>query len=346
MKIGDSLVSVVVPVYNAEKYLIRCLDSVVAQSYRHIEAILVDDGSTDGSAGICDEYASKDSRFTVIHQSNKGPGEARNVALSHCSGEWICFLDSDDLMRQGMVERLYDVASRGYKLAMCSYSTFTNIDEIRDEELLETPSAAYGELTVDQCLDEFVSGWPSKNFNTRFKYGVLWNKIFHASLLKGVRFDPSLERHVDQPFCMAALIRTDKVAFIQDDLYLYNVRTGSVSHHATIDMRCAYLRSSLSMFGILKTYRESDWQPFLRKFYRQVLVDYNDRRTLPGGTESRKVLSEMISGTKRDYLSASCIPIYERLGFFVMWAFPKLFSLFLKVWVIKNGKSSGDSSDI
>lgn len=332
------LVSIIIPVYNSVQFLSASLDSVAAQTYKSLDIIVVDDGSTDGSSDICDKFAAKDDRFTVIHQEHKGQSEARNVGLSRCGGEWICFLDSDDLMRPDMVERLYDIASRGYKIAMCSYSTFSGIGEISENATKKTSGADWRELPIDDCLDEFTSGWPSKYFDTRFKHGVLWNKMYHVSLLEGLRFDSSLERHVDQPFCMEALIRTDKVAFIQDDLYLYNIRAGSISHPFSIDMKSSYLQSSLLMFKILKTYREKDWRPFLRLFYRQVLIDYNEQRKLPGREESRKLLSTMITSTKWDYLSSSCIPFYERLGFFVMWAFPPLFSIFLKVWLIANSK--------
>ncbi len=112
------LVSIVIPVYNSVQFLSASLDSVAAQTYKSLDIIVVDDGSTDGSSDICDKFAAKDDRFTVIHQEHKGQSEARNAGLSRCGGEWICFLDSDDLMRPDMVERLYDIASRGYKLSL------------------------------------------------------------------------------------------------------------------------------------------------------------------------------------------------------------------------------------
>ena len=197
---SSELVSVVVPVYNSARYLTDSLYSVAGQTYRYLDIVVVDDGSTDGSAEICDEFAAMDNRFTVIHQENKGPSEARNVGLSHCHGEWICFLDSDDVMLPNMIERLHDVASQGYKLAMCSYSTVSDRDEIKGAALSVAHATVFNEYSVDRCLDEFVTGWPNEAFNTRFKHGVLWNKMYHSSLLKGMSFDVSLNRHVDQPF--------------------------------------------------------------------------------------------------------------------------------------------------
>ena len=343
---SSELVSVVVPVYNSASYLTDCLDSVSGQTYRFLDIVVVDDGSTDGSAEVCDEFAARDNRFTVIHQENKGPSEARNVALSHCRGEWICFLDSDDVMLPNMIERLHDIASQGYKLAMCSYSTVYDRSEINGTAPSGAHATVFNEYPVDRCLDEFVTGWPTENFDTRFKHGVLWNKMYHSSLLKGMSFDVSLNRHVDQPFCMEALIRTDRVAVIQEKLYLYYIRSGSVSHPVMTDLRSDYLRSSLQMFEILRSYRENDWRPFLRQLYRHILIKNNDIRNLPGRAESRAVLSSIIDRTKRDYLTSSCIPLYERLGFFILWAFPPLFSLLLKVWPKVNDKDSRDCRDI
>jgi len=316
------------------------LESVAGQTYKSLDIVVVDDGSTDKSADICDEFAARDNRFTVIHQENKGPSEARNVGLSHCRGEWICFLDSDDVMCPNMIERLHHVVSQGYKLAMCSYSTVYDRLEIKSMTPSWVSDNVFDEYPVDRCLDEFVTGWPSEYLQTRFKYGVLWNKMYHTSLLKGLSFDVSLRRHVDQPFCTEALIRVDKVAVVQEELYLYYFRKGSVSHPLMIDPRSDYLRSSLMMFEILRTFREKDWRPFLRRLYRYILLKNNDTRFLPCGSESRRALSSMIDRTKREYLTSSCIPLYERLGFFIMWAFPSLFSLFLKFWLKVKDKDS------
>ena len=90
------LISVIVPVYNAEKYLCRCIDSILAQTYKDFELLLIDDGSKDSSGAICDEYAAKDSRVRVFHKENGGVGFARNVGLDHAQGDWVTFVDSDD----------------------------------------------------------------------------------------------------------------------------------------------------------------------------------------------------------------------------------------------------------
>ena len=106
------LVSVVIPVYNVEKYLRECVDSVINQTYRHIEIILIDDGSTDSGGDICDEYMSTDSRIRLIHQENHGLGNARNVGLRDATGKYIIFLDSDDYWKLTALGKLVEEAER------------------------------------------------------------------------------------------------------------------------------------------------------------------------------------------------------------------------------------------
>ena len=116
------MVSVIIPVYNAEKYLRRCLDSVVNQTYKDIEIIVVDDGSTDGSAVICDEYAARDNRFIVIHQKNGGVSVARQTGLEAVKGDYICFVDADDCIDSKMIDELFQEAdTTNSDMIICDY---------------------------------------------------------------------------------------------------------------------------------------------------------------------------------------------------------------------------------
>ena len=103
-------ISVIIPVYNTEKYLRRCIDSVLAQTYQDFELLLIDDGSKDSSGAICDEYASQDTRVRVFHKENGGVSSARNLGLDHARGEWITFVDADDWMADDMLQQMLDTA--------------------------------------------------------------------------------------------------------------------------------------------------------------------------------------------------------------------------------------------
>ena len=123
----NDLISIVMPVYNVEKYLEKAVNSVIKQTYKNLEIILVDDGSKDSSGVLCDELAKKDTRIKVIHQENAGLSAARNAGIKLATGKYIGFMDSDDLIAENMYETLYNaLIKNGAKLAMCDYTPFSS----------------------------------------------------------------------------------------------------------------------------------------------------------------------------------------------------------------------------
>lgn len=118
----NKIVSIIIPVYNVEKYLRKCLDSIREQTYQEIEAIVIDDGSPDNSPAICDEYGKKDKRFRVFHIKNGGVSQARNYGVTKASGEWIMFLDSDDYLNEMAIEKLVSCGEKfGADIVSCAY---------------------------------------------------------------------------------------------------------------------------------------------------------------------------------------------------------------------------------
>ena len=126
INVEEKLVSVIVAVYNIEEYLPRCIDSILAQTYRNLEIILVDDGSTDSSGGICDDYAQKDRRIKVIHKKNGGLSDARNAGLDKVSGDYIGFVDGDDWIDEDMYRAMYEACEKEKaQIAACRYKQIT-----------------------------------------------------------------------------------------------------------------------------------------------------------------------------------------------------------------------------
>lgn len=119
-KDSNPLISVIVPVYNVEKYIHKCVDSILNQTYRKLEIILVDDGTPDDSGNICEEYALKDERIKVYHKKNGGLSDARNYGIDRATGSYLAFVDSDDYIDEDYIEFLYKLISKGYKLSLCS----------------------------------------------------------------------------------------------------------------------------------------------------------------------------------------------------------------------------------
>ena len=135
------MVSIIVPIYNVEQYISKCIESILAQTYRDFELILVDDGSPDNCGKICDEYAKQDSRVHVIHQENKGVSAARNAGISLAKGEYIMLVDSDDFITENMLEKMHDcIAESGSDIVICGMNTFLDGEETEDKSQMNDVS--------------------------------------------------------------------------------------------------------------------------------------------------------------------------------------------------------------
>ena len=177
MHTDKSLVSVITPVYNAEQYLNKCIQSVLEQTYSNIEFILIDDGSTDSSSEICDKYATQDNRIKVIHKANGGVSSARNVGLDVASGDYITWLDSDDYLEPTMIEKVLSaMQAHNKKVGMCNYKNIT----VHNNE-----SVRYKDITGERVYSrETMVGFILAVGLTP----VLWANIMERSLYEGIRF--------------------------------------------------------------------------------------------------------------------------------------------------------------
>ena len=225
------LISVIVPVYKVEKYLDRCVQSIVDQTYRNLEIILVDDGSPDNCGAMCDAWAEKDPRFKVIHKVNGGLSDARNAGMAMATGEYIAFVDSDDWLHKEYVSLLYRAAKKyDVSLSACDYLITSGGNEIDafDEPELERHTAA-------QALEMLT--------NNRGYRAVAWNKLYHRSLLEGETY-PVGRYHEDEFFSYRIMDKAENLAYVNAPLYYYFQRTGSIMQSASIkhlDALDAYL---------------------------------------------------------------------------------------------------------
>ena len=209
------LISVIVPVYNIEKYIGRCVESICQQQYKNLEIILVDDGSEDSSGQICDKYAMTDSRIKVIHQKNKGLSAARNIGIDESKGDLIGFVDGDDCIHPEMYSRLYDDVCRyNVRLAFCQPNMCQN--------QIVTPSSLNGltkcktsEEVIEECLREI-------------KWFSACTKLYVKELFEDIRF-PIWRTNEDFPTILRIFDRCDKIAINYNNLYNYCLRPGSIA---------------------------------------------------------------------------------------------------------------------
>ena len=221
--------SVIVPVYNTEQYLRECIDSILAQTFTDFELILVDDGSTDGSGAICDEYASKDKRIRVIHQKNGGVTRARKAAMRIAAGNWISFIDSDDWVSPTMFDSmLVKMSTSKAQIVICDpILEFSNksqiVGSLADDGFYD--KAAMAQKIYPTMLMDFSHRRPGMG-------GWLINKIFEKSLLEKVFWsvEDSFVFSEDALCCYAALLECGGIYVLRSPLYHYRQHSGSVMH--------------------------------------------------------------------------------------------------------------------
>lgn len=209
-------ISVIIPVYNVAGYLSKCLDSVTGQTYRNLEIIVVDDGSTDGSAGICDEYAGKDSRIIVIHQKNRGLSAARNAGLEIMTGEFVGFVDSDDWIDLDYYEQMANrMEETGADIVMTGFYWAYRNREIKCR--MYPHDAPYDGLGGLKALS-----------GNRI-YHVVWNKLYRKELFDGLLFADG-RNYEDVLISYRLILRSKHIECLKDYGYHQTMRDGSINH--------------------------------------------------------------------------------------------------------------------
>lgn len=211
------LLSVIVPVYNVENYLSLCIGSLADQTYANLEVLLVDDGSTDGSGAICDQWAARDSRIRVIHKENGGAGVARNLAMDLAAGELITFADSDDYVLPDMYAHLYSLMGEDADIAECGYLLFSG---------QELPRADAGDGNPRSYSPEEAMGL---HIRDEIFQQTIWNKLYRREVLEGLRF-PVGNLIDDEFFTYRAIGNARKLVHSDRRLYGYRQQAGSVMH--------------------------------------------------------------------------------------------------------------------
>lgn len=246
-EILKELVSIVIPVYNCEHFLDRCISSVITQSYENVEVILVDDGSSDSSSAICDRWEKRDARIRVIHKENAGAGFARNTGLEHAEGKYILFVDSDDYIDPLTVEKCVDtITESGADMVMFGRNNVFSEADIRPQPVITDRHLFEG----NDVLCDILPGL----FTYARGIGIsVWGKLFTTSLIKdnGVSFPSERELISEDAFFLLDLFAyIDSVAVLPECLYYYVKNEASFSRTYKREHRSlndAFLRESLSL---------------------------------------------------------------------------------------------------
>ena len=255
------MISVITPVYNSKKYLNQSISSILNQSYSDFELLLIDDGSTDGSSAVCDEYAEKDGRIRVIHQKNQGQATARNRALDIAKGEYIAFVDSDDYIHPKMLEVLVNALEKsGADIAVCGHARGTDADyqwkSVNDQYELYSGKS----FLRDSVL------------NKKGKHWLLWDKVYKRSCFNNVRL-PEGRIYEDNAAVYKLLYNADKVAVTDDVLYYYFTNESSTVNQSFKPKHLDWLTVLEEMIPFFQEYDEAEMLDWANHLYLTSLAD-------------------------------------------------------------------------
>ena len=283
---NSPLVSVIVPVYNVAPYLEQCLDSIVNQTYRNLEIILVDDGSTDESGAICDRYAEQDSRIKVVHKENGGQSSARNVALDMMTGEWVLFVDSDDWIELNTLELLFKQKDERADLVEFGWNFI-----YRDSN-----KVFLNEACVMAGLDAL-----KLLVHTDIYMGLMANKLFKASYLQKSRFI-SGRYYEDTPFIIEQLYKIKTYHYIAEPLYNYRRdRVGQTTEGFT-PKRFDLFRN---FEDLMQKYEATDMVAYLQTIYAYIAKNNYFEAYIQPSLEEKKKAKKLL---KPFFLRAKSLP--------------------------------------
>ncbi len=221
------LISVIITVYNVERYLRRCLDSAVNQIYQNLDIILVDDGSQDESGTICDEYAVKDNRIRVFHIPNGGVAHALNTGISEAKGEYIGILDCDDWLDNNFFMELMEACQKYQAdISMCGYYEAYEKEggyELKEEDISLRP----GNIAKDEAVEKIIYD--------KEIHSYAWNKLYKKELFDGLMF-PEDRGYEDVAILYKLFLKADNIAIVNRPLYYYYMREGSILHSRDISL--------------------------------------------------------------------------------------------------------------
>ena len=319
------LVSVIVPIYNVEKYLRKCVDSILNQTYKNLEIILVDDGSPDNCGNICDEYALSDSRIRIIHKKNGGLSDARNAGLDIARGNYILFVDSDDYIDETMVEKLYEALEKEKaEMSLCSF-VYVNEEGVPIKEKNNGIPIKTEVLSGIEAIRHLGS-------QRGACYTIACCKLYKAELFKTIRF-PKGKYHEDEFVSHELFGQCSRVACIDDGLYYYVQRNDSIMGSSRLEVSVkdfdeteGLLKRALFILP-LGMLRDSS------KYYFDVVlrVSYLLTHCMPKSEQEKMRMKEMYSLIRKNYRLCKYCTTKEKVHIMLFNISPRLHQFMVRL---------------
>lgn len=318
------MISIIVPIYNVAAYLPACIESMLQQTIKDLQIILVDDGSTDRSGTICDEYAAKDARIEVVHQTNTGVSAARNAGLKIAKGEYITFVDGDDYIHPQTLEVLLT------SLASTSHSFTMILPEYVTEK-----RSNFSEITPTRfstrvlSKDNLLQSLFLQRGQQRIPYQAVWNKLYRKELIDGLKFKDVISE--DTEFNVQVCCRSTSALLIAAPLYYYVQRPASIVHTRWNAKNLGELDMIVNCYETLPADNAPIRAYCLERIYRTVLACRHNARSV--GRECSRLAAEKIKEVKKktlsDFVHNRHIPFSRKAAELLFLFITPLYELFI-----------------
>ena len=318
----EELISVIVPVYNVEKFLPRCLQAISEQTYRNLEIIFVDDGSTDRSGKLCDEFAAKDSRARVIHQPNSGLWAARNAGLDLAQGAYLFLPDGDDYFHQDMLRILHEAINfgRGYDLAICHKKKTVILNE-------DTSSSIPIRL-IEVTRDNLFLGLFSKDNPIIWKHYShnVWNKLFRRRAIENLRFKPFVVAQ-DRDFLIRLYLIVKEAILVDNLLYFWVRHPESIMHLPSYPLRRSMCHVRMD-YGNYPLFSGKEFHQYkdllLEDLYNHILIWRELAWFTPASKDVCKECKTIINHSWKDFVSCNNISFRKKVVTLLLTWFSRL----------------------
>ena len=255
-------VSVIVPVYNVEIYLRKCLDSIIGQTLKDIEIIVVNDGSTDSSLSICEEYAEKDKRIILISKENRGLPHTRNAGLKIAKGEYISFIDSDDYIEENMLETLYNLGQKSSADIIFCDNDIINIKQFKCKTYPYPTGKTVYSSEFKKDIDYFLNGYIM----------TVWRKIYRRDFLSenNIWFDDTMLYQEDIPFTTLCMQKAKSICGTNEVLYHYVIRDGSLVNNFFLKLLDIFLNLNKEILENYEKMSHEEFEEYIGRYFRSM----------------------------------------------------------------------------
>lgn len=308
----EKLISIIVPIYNVEKYLEECLNSIINQTYKNLEIILINDGSIDRSREICEKFEKIDKRITLLNSVNKGAGAAKNIGLDKCSGEYITFVDSDDYIDENMIKVLYEnMICTNVEIVQCNLYLLYKDEKIKKKNIYERKI-----FSAEEFLSMTTKDW---------SYYVIYNKLYKVDLMKRIRF-PENTIIDDEYFTYQVISNAKNILEIPEYMYYYRQRKGSLMHSKEYILQRD--KNEIEICKLENRFIKEKFPNILDDFYKKTIDSYV--RLGYKYFNNKQMLDEITR-----YLRRNCVwsvlrlyPFKEKIWILLFLIFPKQICLY------------------